>query len=118
MINVLLSAALLAAPITSAPCRYEATVDGPTWHMDLCLDHGMAGIETQLKVNADAILKTSPEDITWCVDGPSGSTCGPTETHPWCEGDKETGDPGCLGDVMCCILTILNGGCGGCLDPS
>jgi hypothetical protein len=50
--------------------------------------------------------------FAWCYEDTYTQTseCGVDDpaNHPWCEG------PDC--DIACCILTIVNEGCGGCLD--
>lgn len=110
-------AAPLPAPVPTPDCTYRARVTAPTFRLDLCLDRGMDGIEGDLKAVVDEMEATDPKDIAWCIDTAFGSSCGVVDAHPWCDPDPNTGDS-CLQDVMCCILTIVNGGCGGCLDPS
>lgn len=97
-------------------CQDKVTLAGPDWRADVCLDGGKASIETALRAHMADIDETSLDDLTICVEADGSSACEVGSRHPWCEPDPQTGE-GCDGDTACCILTIINGSCGGCLDP-
>lgn len=111
-------AALLFAAPAAPPCTSSAVVAAPDFRFVVCLDNGPVELDIAIRENLDAIEASDPADIAWCVDTDIGSFCGENlEAHPWCDPDPNTGDS-CLQDVTCCILTIINGSCGGCLEPS
>lgn len=87
-----------------------------SWSVSACIDDGDSELAAELAAAGAEVPHGGV--VSWClVDAAGSSTCGvetENSAHPWCSFDPE--DPG-ICDITCCILTILNGGCGGCLDP-
>ncbi len=87
------------------PCDDYVDVVTPRWRAAACLDDPEATTELGRFIELE-----SPTDLGLCV----GDRCEAVTGHPWC-GFDDSGES-CDGDAACCILTILNVLCGGCLD--
>lgn len=114
---IILATLLLAAPATAGErtdtCDREVELRGPGWTATACVDDGPRELFT-------AIDDAAPERLTpvqWCVTTDDLVECGEVRNsaHPWCSPTSE--DPSYC-DGVCCMLTIINGACGGCLDPT
>lgn len=117
-ISLTFSSLLLSTTTTStAPsiCDQEIEIYGHTdkhfWEIKECIDNGPNDLKSSLRKIPEADLFFNE----WCFIEEGWVICDeitPDTAHPWCDSDPFPQ----YCDGLCCIMTIIDCGCGGCMS--